>query len=569
MKKTLLLVTVLTVLLVVFTACNFLLDEPAVDPAGTQAPVVETKPVATEPAGSAAPNTEASEPSPTETASDETRAVETSSVETSPVETAPTETAPTETAPMETAPTETTPAETAPVETAPADVKPVETKPIEPDPVDTTPAETAPAQSEPQETAPVEAETPEADHAHVWSDWQTAKEATCSDSGERKRTCTCGEYELETLATVDHDYVIHGDTVCDKEQCKLFHSCRFCDFSLLIPLEERYFFLQLSKEQQENVLAVYKALLGCEADFINLPNTMTNAVEDSAEISSFLYYCCPELVQLSTNDMTRWWRADDELKFQLIMTRAEYEAYCVALFDFLVELNVLTCDMTDWEKSKFVYDLIIDRTTYEAQTSDAVNPHEGSSLGPLLVGRARCQGYSNAYQLCMWAVGLECYMITGVAGPDNIPHAWNITNFDGNYYWSDVTWDDREGSATLYTYFHVSTDEFSYHTTDAIWDDWNIPACDSMDMSYFAVNDCYVEAEEDAEAEFLRILDAYYGQDNTIYIKFEKLEQFEAILDEATLDRLVRAWVNKHGISLSWGISYWPDARIMYLELSY
>ena len=44
---------------------------------------------------------------------------------------------------------------------------------------------------------------------------------------------------------------------------------------------------------------------------------------------------------------------------------------------------------------------------------------------------------------------------------------------------------------------------------------------------------------------------------------------FEAILDETTMNRLVRDWVNRHGISLSWGVRYWPDAGILCLELSY
>ncbi len=564
MKRIFLLATVLAILIISLAACDFLFDEPVADAGRTETSAVADKPLVTNPAEPTDPNTEVPETDPTETASVETHGTETSLDESSSAETAPAETSPAETAPAETSPAETDSTETLSVET-----KPIETEPIEINPVETKPAETAPAESEPRETAPVEAETPEADHTHTWSAWRTVKEATCSASGEKKRTCACGEFEREVLEAVDHDYSIHGDTACNKEGCKLFHSCRYCDFSLLIPLEDRYFFGQLSKAQQENIVAVYNALLEGEADFIELPHAMTNAAEDSEEISSFLYYCCPELVQLSTNDMKRWWRGDDELKFQLIMTAAEYEGYCVALFDFLKELNEITRDMTDWEKSKFVYDLIIDRTTYEAQTSDAVNPHEGSSLGPLLVGRARCQGYSNAYQLCMWAVGVENYMITGVAGPHNEPHSWNITNFNGSYYWSDVTWDDGEDSPTVYAYFHVSTDEFSDHTPDAFWDEWNIPACHKMDMSLFAVKDCYVEAHEDEEAEFLRILDAYYGKDTVIYIKFERLEQFEAILDEETLDRLVRAWVNKHDISLSWGMSYLTDVGVIYLELSY
>ena len=564
MKKILLLVTVLTVLLVSFTACGSLLDGPVVDVPDVETSADANEPTATEPAVTEPTATEPDGTAPDEPTEPDTQEPETLVSETVSREGTSAETSPTDSTPAETNVVETTPAESIPVETLP-----VETEPVVTEPTVTEPTVTEPTVTEPSETAPVEAETSESGHTHAWSAWRTVKEATCREGGEKKRTCVCGEFELEALAAVDHDYSIHGDTACAQEWCKLFHSCRFCDLTLLIPLEDRYFYGQLSKEQQENVTAVYNALLRCEEDFIKLPNPMSDAEGASQEITSILYYCCPELVQLSTNEMTRWWRGDDELKLNLIMAEAEYQNACVLLFDFLTQLNGITRDMTDWEKSKFVYDLIIEMTAYEAKTSDAVNPHEGSSLGPLLVGRARCQGYSNAYQLCMWAVGVENYMITGVAGPHNEPHSWNITKLNGSYYWSDVTWDDGEDSPTVYTYFHVSTDEFADHTSDAFWEDWGIPACDKMDMSLFAVKDCYVEAHEDAEAEFLRILDLYYGKDNVLYIRFERTEQFEAILDEATLHRLVQDWVNRHGISLSWGVRYWPDARILYLELSY
>lgn len=563
MKKLFLFMTVLAVLLVCFAACTSLLSEPALSMPGETSTGAD-KPSVTEPSVTEPAVTEVDGIVPNESAEPDTQESETLVSETVFAEDTSAETSPVDSAPAETDVQETTPAESVPAETLPVDTDPIATSPVETEPVVTQPTVTDPA-----ETAPVEAETSESGHTHAWSDWRTVKEATCREGGEKKRTCVCGEFELEALAAVDHDYSIHGDTACAREWCKLFHSCRFCDLTLLIPLEDRYFFRQLSKEQQENVTAVYNALLRCEEDFIKLPNPMSDAAEASLEITSILYYCCPELVQLSTNEMTRWWRGDDELKLNLIMTEAEYQNACIALSDFLIRLNGITRDMTDWEKSKFVYDLIIDRTTYEAKTSDAVNPHEGSSLGPLSVGRARCQGYSNAYQLCMWAVGVENYMITGVAGPHNEPHSWNITKLGGSYYWSDVTWDDGEGDPTVYTYFHVSTDKFSDHVPDAFWEDWSIPTCDKMDMSLFAVKDCYVEAHEDAEAEFLRILDLHYGVDTTVYMRFERREHFEAILDETTMNRLVRDWVNRHGISLSWGVRYWPDAGILCLELSY
>ena len=41
-------------------------------------------------------------------------------------------------------------------------------------------------------------------HEHVWSDWTVASEPTCTEAGEKIRTCYCGEIETEEIPTTDH-----------------------------------------------------------------------------------------------------------------------------------------------------------------------------------------------------------------------------------------------------------------------------------------------------------------------------------------------------------------------------
>jgi hypothetical protein len=44
-------------------------------------------------------------------------------------------------------------------------------------------------------------------HDHVWGAWSTVKEATCTDRGERQRTCTiCGETDKENVPSTGHRY---------------------------------------------------------------------------------------------------------------------------------------------------------------------------------------------------------------------------------------------------------------------------------------------------------------------------------------------------------------------------
>ena len=36
-------------------------------------------------------------------------------------------------------------------------------------------------------------------HEHVWSEWETVQEATCSAEGKQERTCECGEKETKII----------------------------------------------------------------------------------------------------------------------------------------------------------------------------------------------------------------------------------------------------------------------------------------------------------------------------------------------------------------------------------
>ena len=162
-----------------------------------------------------------------------TKPVETT---TKPVETT-TEPAVTTTKPVETTtkPVETT---TKPVETT---TKPVETttKPVETTtkPVETTstPIETTPA---PVETTTTPAETTSPDpvdpvepHTHTYTNWKTTKKATCTSSGKKVGTCSCGATTTRSISAKGHDFdkeIVTKQPTCTEVGSKnLF--CSDCD----------------------------------------------------------------------------------------------------------------------------------------------------------------------------------------------------------------------------------------------------------------------------------------------------------------------------------------------------
>lgn len=394
---------------------------------------------------------------------------------------------------------------------------------------------------------------------------------TCEKTGlsEGKHCSVCNEILVaqQIVDIIGHDYSIHESSVCTKEECKLFHKCSFCGFSLLIPLEKRYFVKQLTQDQRENFVTLYNEILACNDDLIELPNRMTNPDQDVDILYTLLYFSCPELVQLSTNNTGCSYNSSG-IRFTLIMDTEEFANYCKQLFTILCELNEVTKGMSDWEKSTYVYEYVIEKTTYEALHSDANNAHEGSCLGPLLAGKARCQGYVNAYEICMWAVGLECYAVTGVAGPNNGGHAWNITNFDGNYYLSDPTWDDNDDGMN-YAYFNVSTDMFYEHTLDPMWNLINMPTCNKTDMSYFEITNSFIAADEDLKIEFIKILQEHYPN-NVILFRTGTMAQAEALVNNSTYFEYLKEWARSNGISFkSSRITYWNILPILEITINY
>lgn len=68
--------------------------------------------------------------------------------------------------------------------------------------------------------------------SHSYGSWTTTKAATCTSAGSKKRTCSCGKYETETIAAKGHyyeeEFTVDTKANCGKNGSKSKH-CRNCD----------------------------------------------------------------------------------------------------------------------------------------------------------------------------------------------------------------------------------------------------------------------------------------------------------------------------------------------------
>lgn len=100
---------------------------------------------------------------------------------------------------------------------------------------------------------------------------------------------------------------------------------------------------------------------------------------------------------------------------------------------------------TDYEKEKYIHDVLVDKITYQFNSLDQ------SSFSSIPNDYTVCCGYAKAFQYLMQQLGVPTYFCVGWGGE---MHAWNIIKLDDDYYNVDCTWDDTDPAT--YDFFNVT-----------------------------------------------------------------------------------------------------------------
>lgn len=149
--------------------------------------------------------------------------------------------------------------------------------------------------------------------------------------------------------------------------------------------------------------------------------------------------------------------------------------------------EVIRPEMSAYEQEKAIHDYLVRHIEYDLAVVGRTEPHASSTAyGALVLGKAVCGGYAEAFKLFMDLLGIECYVVVGSG--DGIPHAWNMVELDGDYYHIDVTWDDPllyddvtgqrfQGSKPNYNYFNLSDDLLAL---DHSWEPADYPAANGQ-----------------------------------------------------------------------------------------
>ena len=105
----------------------------------------------------------------------------------------------------------------------------------------------------------------------------------------------------------------------------------------------------------------------------------------------------------------------------------------------------------DYERIKYFHDWIVNNTIYIKNNESYISEIDG----PVIYGKALCEGYSKTFEYLCQSVGIPCICIRGIGNSGN--HMWNMVQLNNNWYHVDVTWDDPITTSgkqiCRYTYF--------------------------------------------------------------------------------------------------------------------
>ncbi len=125
---------------------------------------------------------------------------------------------------------------------------------------------------------------------------------------------------------------------------------------------------------------------------------------------------------------------------------------------------------TDYEKEKYIHDLLADKITYQFNSLDQ------SAYSSIPKDFTVCAGYARAFQYLMQQLGVPTYFTVGWGGE---MHAWNIIKLEDDYYNVDVTWDDQD--TIIYDFFNVSDRQNVMHTR--MYESRYLPPCNGTKYS--------------------------------------------------------------------------------------
>lgn len=184
-----------------------------------------------------------------------------------------------------------------------------------------------------------------------------------------------------------------------------------------------------------------------------------------------------------------------EIQLYSVMSEAQYLSCKKRLNNRVASfINSVKENKSDFELELEAHNYIIKNCEYEDNPSKS-DSEPYTCYGALVSGRAVCQGYTKAFQLLLSEVGINSVNVSGFG--ENVEHIWNAVRLDGDWYYTDVTWDDSDKRLS-YDYFNITTKQLKKthkinptykqaagRDTGGLSLNFYVPRCNSTQYNYY------------------------------------------------------------------------------------
>lgn len=180
---------------------------------------------------------------------------------------------------------------------------------------------------------------------------------------------------------------------------------------------------------------------------------------------------------------------------------------------------------SDYEKVRDIYRKLIQKVNYNLEAE-----HNQNIISVFIGKETVCQGYASAMQYLMDQLDIPCVIVTGMAKGG--PHAWNLVQIEGEWYYLDVTWgnskfhDDEENDVKYieYDYLNITTEEMLKDHTPQV--KFELPECTALENNYYVKENKYFTSMDEEAAEKLGAIfkRAYEKGRSHVSVKFSSRE---------------------------------------------
>lgn len=223
-----------------------------------------------------------------------------------------------------------------------------------------------------------------------------------------------------------------------------------------IPFEEdtcyKYHYQQLTKKQK----ILYEELFNI---FMNLEKSGTVSernIKDVQIVHEALLNDHPELFFVETELIYDDCRVEPEYAF----TVKKIKAYREQIEQIKEEILKGLPNGDKYIQMKYIYDYVINNVHYDENAE-----YDQLLISSLINNSTVCTGYAKMIQYLFQEIGINTTEIVGGSFDENNllqRHAWNMIEYNNDYYYVDATWGDQEDedlSMTLYEYFIFSSED--------------------------------------------------------------------------------------------------------------